>query len=320
MIKLSIIIPIYNVERYIERCLKSIFNNSFQEDEIEIVLVDDESKDNSINIARFLVEKYKNVKIIQQKNRGLGGARNTGLRNSTGQYIWFIDSDDKIPLNAIDVVLKSIKSENDIYIFDAIHLPLKYPTKPKFFFVGFENLLGCLVSNHFVINQVWRCVYNRKFILQNELFFKEKFLHEDGEFNLRATTFAKTVTYSAFDIYYYYTNNSNSIMNTIGIKNQMDLLNYFNTADSIELTSDLSTCQKTNLNKHKLNMIGVLLRNSIDLTAEDFNAFTLYFHKYKSKVFQILRSGTIKEMLKVYLMMHLTSQLFNRLVFLKKLK
>ncbi len=94
MPKVSVIVPIYNVEQYLARCLDSILSQSFAD--IEVVCVDDGSPDDSISIAEDYARRDSRIRIIRQENKGLGGARNTGIDNATGQYVAFIDSDDYI--------------------------------------------------------------------------------------------------------------------------------------------------------------------------------------------------------------------------------
>ena len=107
--KISIIIPIYNVAPYVERCLYSALNQSYED--IELVLVDDCGTDNSMNIVSEVVEKYVGNKKISlfkhEHNLGLSAARNTGIKNATGDYLLFLDSDDEIPLNAVELLLEA---------------------------------------------------------------------------------------------------------------------------------------------------------------------------------------------------------------------
>ena len=112
--KISIIVPMYNVEMYIQRCLTSIINNSGFMDNCELIIVNDGTKDDSEVIAQKVIEGLPNAQIIVQENRGLSAARNTGLSRAKGEYIWFIDSDDWIELNAIAVLLDKIDKKWDI--------------------------------------------------------------------------------------------------------------------------------------------------------------------------------------------------------------
>ena len=123
--KLSIILPIYNVEKYIIRCLSSIFANDFKQDDIELLLVDDASPDGTIKraLAWLSTRNASNFRIIRQENKGLGGARNTGIRNASAPWLWFIDSDDEITPNAIPMILSRLNDKLDFITFNYISRP-----------------------------------------------------------------------------------------------------------------------------------------------------------------------------------------------------
>ena len=127
--KLSIIVPIYNKEKYIKECLESIIKgielNNYgylkKEDNIEIILINDGSTDSSIEICNKFKENDNRIKIITKKNAGLGMARNTGLENANGEYVYFIDSDDYIEETLIEDNIKLMKEYKlDISTFGAI--------------------------------------------------------------------------------------------------------------------------------------------------------------------------------------------------------
>ncbi len=106
----SIIVPIYNTAEYLPACLDSIINQTYQN--LEIILIDDGSTDNSREIANNYTKKDPRIKLVHQKNQGLSAARNTGIKNTTGQYITFVDSDDKIESQMIENMLNAIQKTN----------------------------------------------------------------------------------------------------------------------------------------------------------------------------------------------------------------
>ena len=113
--KVSVIIPVYNVEKYFRRCLDSVVNQTYKD--IEVILVNDGSPDNSKEICEEYVAKYSNIQLINQKNAGLGAARNTGLQYITGDAVTFVDSDDWLELDAIEYYVASMKkSDADIVV------------------------------------------------------------------------------------------------------------------------------------------------------------------------------------------------------------
>ena len=109
--KISIIIPVYNVEKYIVQCINSALHQDLSENEYEILIIDDESPDHSVDLIRKKFDNIPSIKIISQKNKGLGGARNTGIKNASGEYLLFLDSDDFLLPNVLKELyeLKSLK-------------------------------------------------------------------------------------------------------------------------------------------------------------------------------------------------------------------
>ncbi|WP_304960408.1 glycosyltransferase [Thomasclavelia cocleata] len=184
MIDLSIIIPIYNVEKYLKRCINSLLSQNL--DNYEIILIDDESKDLSGEIADEYAKKYEFIKVIHQKNKGLAGARNTGLNIASGEYILFVDSDDWLIENTINKLL----SEAKLYDLDIGVADFRYvdednliepnkgkPYECKTIISGEEYLTKCLEIK--LPMMVWKSIYKHKFIVNNQLFFLEGFNHED---------------------------------------------------------------------------------------------------------------------------------------------
>ncbi|MBI6873655.1 glycosyltransferase [Clostridium aciditolerans] len=110
MIKVSIIIPIYNAQTYLEKCLDSVMGQTLQE--IEIILINDGSSDNSLNICKEYAIKDKRIKVIDKENKGVSKARNTGLLYAKGEYVTFIDSDDCIEHNMIEELYNSVTANN----------------------------------------------------------------------------------------------------------------------------------------------------------------------------------------------------------------
>ena len=116
MKKLSVIVPVYNVEKYLERCVDSVINQNYPN--IEIILVDDGSKDSSGKICDILAAKDNRIKVIHQQNGGLSAARNTGIDNATGEYIDFLDSDDELLPNVFNDLIPLLEYNNlDLIVF-----------------------------------------------------------------------------------------------------------------------------------------------------------------------------------------------------------
>ena len=115
--KLSIIVPCYNVEEYVEKCIVSLENQNIPEDDYEILAYNDESKDNTLDILNRLAKTYSNVKVASHKNKGLSGTRNRGIREAKGEFLWFVDSDDWITENCLKSILSSVGQETDLIAF-----------------------------------------------------------------------------------------------------------------------------------------------------------------------------------------------------------
>jgi len=192
---LSIIIPVYNVEKYIERCIRSCYDQQLLLKEYEIVVIDDGSLDGSVKIVQGLMDSYSNLKIISQKNKGLGGARNTGIINAKGHYILFLDADDYLLPNVLAKLLQTaISKELDIIDFAAngvgedgtVVYSIKHQncpepvTGPEYFTKGHHNS-ACVR------------LYRTEFLIEHQLLFKEKVYIEDVEFNFKAVFKAKRI-------------------------------------------------------------------------------------------------------------------------------
>ncbi|MEG0844245.1 MAG: glycosyltransferase family 2 protein [Romboutsia sp.] len=114
-VDVSIIIPVYNMEKYLEECLESVFNQTYSN--IELIIVNDGSTDKSKYIIEKYIEKYKNIIFIDQKNQGLSTARNNALKLATGKYVLFLDSDDFLDKECIELIYnKAIKTNSDVVI------------------------------------------------------------------------------------------------------------------------------------------------------------------------------------------------------------
>ncbi len=137
--KISIIVPVYNTEQYLEKCLDSLINQTYNN--IEILLIDDGSKDNSGKICDEYAKKDKRIKVIHQKNSGVSRARNNGLDNFTGNYVMFVDSDDWIEPNTCEILLKKIILEKkDMVIYNFYKERKNICEKNKDYYCELENI------------------------------------------------------------------------------------------------------------------------------------------------------------------------------------
>ena len=188
--KISIVIPIYNVEKYLRDCLDSCVNQTMED--IEIICVDDCSPDNSIQILEEYSQKDSRIKIFRHEiNKNLGSARNTGLQNATGEYVWFVDSDDYIDTKACQILYEAIKDFNvDILCFSALNFTEENDVRKfshSYYFQGIQiNKIYHPKTNWREINfsnlNVSACMYlTKKSVIQN-FKFREGVWHEDTDF------------------------------------------------------------------------------------------------------------------------------------------
>ena len=174
MPKFSIIIPVYNVEKYIKKCLDSVFAQT--EKDYEVIVVNDGTKDNSMDIV-----KNYDVKIVNQKNQGLSEARNTGLKNAKGEYILFLDSDDYIEKDLLKELNKSIKNKPDLVRFQIREVFDAY--KKDYNELSFTNKSGpeafSIICNYHFVENAWAYLYKKSYLEENNFTFKKGTIHED---------------------------------------------------------------------------------------------------------------------------------------------
>lgn len=232
MDKISIIVPIYNVEKYLEKCINSIINQTYRE--LEIILVDDGSTDGCPNICDEYKKKDERIKVIHKENGGLSDARNVGIENSTGRYICFIDSDDIISSKFVEILYGLCLEYNaDIVECDYI----KFNEEKEI-----QELRNSDKSVEIINNkEMMRRLYNVKTALRttivcnklykSELFSEIKFpkgkLHED-EFTTYKIIYKSNITVVINQKLYFYRKNNESIMGKKFNEKRYDALIAFN--------------------------------------------------------------------------------------------
>ena len=218
--KLSIVVPAYNMEDYIARCLDSIFFSQEPEERYEVIVVNDGSKDKTQEIVNTYLPQHRNLSVISQENQGLSAARNAGLERVTGDYVWFVDSDDAVTDGSITKILASFESYSnaDFLIFDWISYYVNKNEKARRHallprdYKYYEKALKREKANSMLRNGVpWLFVYNANYLKQHHLRFLKGILFEDNEFRMRVFFFAKEVRFIPFAHYVYSLNRSGSI-------------------------------------------------------------------------------------------------------------
>ncbi|MDE6285165.1 MAG: glycosyltransferase, partial [Bacilli bacterium] len=223
---LSIVIPIYNVEQYVEKCLLSCINQKgVSKNDYEIIIVNDGSKDNSMKIVHEIISSLATntpVTIINQNNMGLSEARNTGLRHAKGDYVWFVDSDDWIENDSVENIIQALK-EVDV---DILQMPYKLiyegSQKEDIEHVKKINIpitgKECLKITR-LPNLAQSRILKKSFLMENELNFKPGILHEDAEFKPRAIWNARYIKTLNKPFYNYLKREKDSITASFTIRN-----------------------------------------------------------------------------------------------------
>lgn len=213
MKKVSVIIPVYNVEEYIEECIESVVNQTLKE--IEIIIVNDGTQDNSMKkIEKFLFDKR--IIIINKENGGVSSARNCGLEIAKGEYIAFLDSDDFIDEMMLekmysssekaDIVFSNIIEYNDITKekkFRKNYFPLENKTRKGKFFFNYSDVV------------VWNKIYKNNFLRKFNIRFNERIIHEDIIFTFKTMFLADKVKWVNEYFYFYRINRNGSIMSSL---------------------------------------------------------------------------------------------------------
>jgi hypothetical protein len=208
-IRLSVILPTYNVEHYIERCIRSLENQKLDPYSYEIIVVDDGATDRSVDKVVALQEQFHNIVLVRQPNAGLSAARNTGIKQAKGTYLLFVDSDDEVEANCLSAML-AIADRNpdtDLLGFNyRIHLNSGLVVLPKWPPSDGSPMTGTRYYETYVAGDyhAWRFLYVRRFLLEHDLTFLQGISFEDVEFMPRLLCHAKRVVFNELPFYLYH--------------------------------------------------------------------------------------------------------------------
>lgn len=220
MYKISVILPIHNVEKYLETCIQSIVNQTIGFENIQLILVDDGSTDNSFKIMQYYAENYDNVEIFhfEEKSGAAGRPRNKGIEMATGKYLMFSDPDDFFATDAFENMYKSIEENNADFIIanwnyaDEDGTPWDKPVFDKERFKKFKLSINDYNDSFYIMNSsMCNKIFNREFIMKNNVRCLEFVPGEDTYFSMTAFLNSKNVYYIPDIIYYYRQRNANSI-------------------------------------------------------------------------------------------------------------
>lgn len=307
---ISIIVPMYNNEKYIKKCLNTLINQTYKN--IEIIVVDDGSKDDSIKIVKKI--KDNRVILIKQKNSGANIARHNGIKNAKGEYCLFIDSDDWIELDTVEILVNKLKTKKyDIIKFNGITEPDK-KLKNNYIFSKNEeqkemskNELFDILINEKILNNMCFSMYNTAYLKDLKSANEKLSNCEDFLTNLEIYTKVNDVLFIS-DILYHYRLNNNSTTRKVDlqkIKNNIDDLMYvhnklFDYAIKWNISND-------KINKMIAYNIIFILRSSLfnifkinGLRKEEYNKFTsnIFSKEEFNNIYNYLSINDLKTIIK----------------------
>ena len=227
--KFSIVVPVYNVEQYLEQCLESLLVQDYGD--YEVICVNDGSTDHSREILAEWEARLPQMKVIDRENGGLSAARNTGLKATKGDYVLFVDSDDWVEPNFLECLNSSlITHHSSLTPLDMICFSCQRTDNEATDSLHREQNSGWDYYNRHALEArvvpfvcVWQRCYRREFLMDNNLWFREGILHEDNEFTPRACLKAKSIKIIP-DVLYNYRVRPNSIMTSRGIRSKESLI------------------------------------------------------------------------------------------------
>lgn len=277
MPKVSIIVPIFNVENYIEKCLQKLLNQTLED--IEIILVDDGATDNCPQICDEYAKRDSRVKVIHKKNAGLGFARNSGIENATGDFIAFVDSDDYVEETMFEIMYKKAQKENsDIvycnnYVYHSLSGCIEKSKSPlckdKTFrghYVIDEVLKNMIASEPNDVTErkyymsVWRGIFKRKTVDGIRFVSERDYLSEDIFYQVEALKRANSVTIISDYLYYYRENFSSLTHKYRNDRIQKSILLYEHLA---EVVSSIASKDKEDWNFRLLKLLYGYFRFSL---------------------------------------------------------
>ncbi|MGL5578862.1 MAG: glycosyltransferase [Fusobacteriaceae bacterium] len=208
---LSVVVPMYNVEEYILRCLESLQKQDIPEEQYEIILIDDGSRDRTVEYAKEFSQNHKNIRIISQKNGGASVARNRGIDEARGKYIWFVDADDYVLENRFGILLeKAIGNDLDILSFDTRISEKQERITGKE--EGSRGEIGKIytgieyIENFRYANMVWDSLFKTGFVKGTGVKFIEGRYSQDAMFKVEVLSSASRVAFFPLMSYIYFTN------------------------------------------------------------------------------------------------------------------
>ncbi|GGD10388.1 glycosyltransferase family 2 protein [Hyunsoonleella pacifica] len=287
--KLSIIVPFFNAENHLERCVNSLVNQDLDSNHFEIILINDGSTDQSKGVSEKLVKLYPNIVLHTHKNIGLGASRNVGIQMARGEYIYFIDADDYLVFGLLGTVLKYIQEyELDLVGFKYLSTTALDLFDPEAILsieeVNVQSGIDFVANSKSFVVMAWWYVMKKEHVIQNNLKFPEGRYLEDGPFTFRLFLQIKRMAFLPIDGYRY-VKTPNSIMNKESRRHIIKLID-----DYKYLIDNFNTLKKDLLIRKDIDYSGFIKKIQF---WSDVNVYMLFYRFIKvnlpvSKINKIL--------------------------------
>lgn len=302
--KLSIILAVYNVERYIRDCLDSLFRQDLDDDSFEVIIVNDGSEDNSLNVISDIVREHHNIIIVNQKNQGSSVAWNKGIAIANGEYILLVDADDLLIERRLKLLLeKAVESKADIVVPDFIEVDDEDITESKIALLSsshqslsFKKTTGkemFLMDLHPSECFVWRKLYKKKFLIQNHISFVPGIHFQDIPFTTECYILAGEC-YKASQLFYIYRKRNvpvthefrfnKSCENTIAIAKTWELISRYN------LTGKMKEKLQDNV---FVNFSNYAIR--VSFLSKDFKEREIVFNRLRENVPDLYFTNNVRQ-------------------------
>ncbi|MEK4065683.1 glycosyltransferase [Peribacillus sp. FSL R5-0717] len=321
---LSIIVPVYNVEKFIDKCLYSLVNQTLQD--IEIIIVNDGSTDNSQNIIDEYVKNYSNKLVsLNKENGGLSDARNFGLKHASGEYVGFVDSDDFIDFDMYEKLYDyAIKKNADIIISDFIFEPDNIVINSDL-----EDTIELNLKNNpellLIEPSVCNKLFKRSLFYENNIDFTYGLLHEDRLTIAKLFYHSKKIYYLKEAFYHYLKHRENSITTSVNMKKYTDIIIVLNEIDQFFVENNFILHTRESLDKLFLNLyIAFCMRaiyeiKDIDKRNEFLNDFGYFILKKVNQPLKNSRYNNKRIKMILILLINRRYALVNLLIKTKKI-
>lgn len=255
---LSIIIPVYNTEKFVEKCIRSCYNQEAPIEQYELVVINDGSTDGSLDIVNRLASEYSNIRVFSQANAGLSAARNAGMDAAQGDYCMFLDSDDWLSSNCLKRIFNKLEAETPDCLGICAANIIDGQAIRRFSYSAETPIAG----KDFLTRETSPCapfsLWKASFLKSNGLRFLEGIFHEDFEFTPRAYYLATKMS-RLNDLVYNVYQNPNSITRSVNYKKSFDYIKY--------VCPNLFTFSESVEDSYKrvfYNLISIALNNALD--------------------------------------------------------